>query len=348
MRVVVALLASLLLVSSARAEAGPALSVDAGADRHAISADVYGMNGAGAGLADELALPVDRWGGNLFERYNFTLGAVNTANDYFFENIADCFYFETGCDGGNTPYYQGFVKRDVDRGTRPLMQLPMAGYVAKDAPTEHPFTCGFPKAAEPAQEAFDPYDANCGNGRSGGADVPSDPTRAGVAITGADREAWIKDLAGRGVHLYELGNEPNLWNTTHHDIHPQPTTYDELWAKSRDLATAVKDDDPAAAGRRLLGVGLAELLLLRRRQHGHGVLRGATRTAPRRRQRPARELVAAAVQGAVGQPTGDGCSTTSTSTTTRRAGTARTGWTSAARCGTRPTRTPARSTRRSG
>ena len=35
--------------------------------------------------------------------------------------------------------------------------------------------------------------------------------------------------------------------STHHGFHPQPTTYDELWTKSRDLALAVKDADPGAA-----------------------------------------------------------------------------------------------------
>ncbi len=240
MRVIAACLLTLALAGPARAAAGPALSVDAAADRHAISPDVYGINGAGAQLADELALPVDRWGGNLFERYNFTLGAVNTADDYFFENIADCFYFDTGCGSGNTPYYRGFVERDVKRGTKPLMQLPMAGFIAKDAPTAHPFTCGFPKSAGGSDD-FDPFDANCGNGRT----AASDPARTSTAITDADRASWVKDLAGRGVHLYELGNEPNLWNSTHRDIHPAATTYDELWAKSRTLSTAIKDNDPA-------------------------------------------------------------------------------------------------------
>ena len=48
------------------------------------------------------------------------------------------------------------------------------------------------------------------------------------------------------MSLYELGNEPALWSHTHRDMHPQATTYDELWAKSRDYAEAVKDADPAA------------------------------------------------------------------------------------------------------
>ena len=55
------------------------------------------------------------------------------------------------------------------------------------------------------------------------------------------------DAQHGGVSIYELGNEPDLWDSTHHDFHPQPTTYDELWTKSRDLAVAVKDADPGAA-----------------------------------------------------------------------------------------------------
>ena len=55
------------------------------------------------------------------------------------------------------------------------------------------------------------------------------------------------DAQHGGVSIYSLGNEPALWDDTHHDFHPQPTTYDELWTKSRDLAQAVKGADPGAA-----------------------------------------------------------------------------------------------------
>jgi hypothetical protein len=233
---------------SALAAAGPALSVDAGADRHAISPDIYGMNFADPPLARDIGLPVDRWGGNRTETYNWRIGASNAGNDWYFENTADC--FSTGgnwCAGGNTSFgWLGQVQGDAGIGARTLLTLPMVGYVAKDAPLGHPLTCGFPRSRFPAQDGFDPYDSGCGNGRSGGAWLAPTPTDAGTPFGPADAAAWVSDATPRGVGLYELGNEPMLWSETHHALHPARATYDELWARSRDLAAAVKQADPGA------------------------------------------------------------------------------------------------------
>lgn len=244
-----ALMSVAVAVSAQEADAasGPALTVDLGAARYAISPDIYGLNFAESAIADELALPVDRWGGNGTERYNWQLGSTNLAQDYFFENIADCFLNDTDCSQGNPPYYREFVARDLARGTQALMQLPMMGFVAKNAPTDHPFTCSFPATQFPDQQSFDEFDLNCGNGISGGG-VPltANPTTASVAVGTAFAAGWVSDLKTRGVHLFELGNEPALWNDTHRDAHPDPVSYDELFAKSRALAVAVKNADTAA------------------------------------------------------------------------------------------------------
>jgi len=52
-------------IAVARAAAtGPALSVDAAADRHPISDDIYGLNSYGVdpNFAKEIRVPVQRWG----------------------------------------------------------------------------------------------------------------------------------------------------------------------------------------------------------------------------------------------------------------------------------------------
>src|SRR5258706_7397469 len=68
-------IATLALVAASgrgvRAVTGPALSINAGADQHAISPLIYGMNFAEAGLAQDVRLTVDRWGGNSTTRYNW-------------------------------------------------------------------------------------------------------------------------------------------------------------------------------------------------------------------------------------------------------------------------------------
>lgn len=198
---------------------------------------------------------MDRWGGNLFEGYNWRIGAVNTATDYFFENIADCSTSATPGDGCANS--RSTRTSWTARGGRPLIQLPMAGYVAKDAPVTHPFTCGFPTSRYPAntQQAGDPFDANCGNGIAADGVTPlaSNPTDSGVAFNQADAGAWVADLVARygradagGVPLYELGNEPGLWPATHRHVHPAATTYDELRDETVAWAGAVRDADPSA------------------------------------------------------------------------------------------------------
>src|SRR5581483_10367793 len=145
--------------------AAPALAVDGNADRHAISPEIYGLNFADASLAAELALPVDRWGGNSTDAYNWRLHSSNTGNDWFFENLPDCWNDADGwCSDGPVNGAVEFVDKDRRAGAKTLLTLPMMGYVAKDARLDHPFTCGFPASVFPDQDAFDPYDPNCGNG----------------------------------------------------------------------------------------------------------------------------------------------------------------------------------------
>ena len=249
-----ALCASLVVAPAAGAAPGPALSVDANADRHPIDPRIYGLNFADRALARRIDLPVDRWGGNTTDAYNWQLGSANTGSDYYYENVADCWNeAHSWCAGGKVLGYVEFVNKDRAVGADSLMTLPMMGHVAKDAKLAHPFTCGFPATVFGSQDSFDPFDRNCGNGLQGGSPLPSDPARDGKPVGASYSAAWVRNLVNRyggaaagGVSLYELGNEPALWSHTHRDMHPQATTYDELWAKSRDYAEAVKDADPAA------------------------------------------------------------------------------------------------------
>src|SRR6476620_3999105 len=71
----------------ASAATGPALSINAGANQHSISPLIYGMNFADAALAQDLRLPIDRWGGNSTTRYNWQNDMANHASDWLFENI---------------------------------------------------------------------------------------------------------------------------------------------------------------------------------------------------------------------------------------------------------------------
>jgi hypothetical protein len=246
-------LAMAALAVPGAAAAAPTLSVDVlGPGEHAISPDIYGMNFADPTLAAQVGLPVDRFGGDSIETYNYLNSAVNTAQDYYYENIAGCFDV-TDC---STPVFPDRDQIAADRadGAASLIQLPLMGYVAKDAPTQHPFTCGFPKTVFSTQDSFDPFDANCGNGMSGHARLdPQTPTRDGLAIDGSWDGAEVAADVARygtagqgGVRFYELGNEPALWSSTHDDMHHADETNSELISKFTAAALAVRAADPSA------------------------------------------------------------------------------------------------------
>jgi hypothetical protein len=81
----------------------------------------------------------------------------------------------------------------------------------------------------------------------------NDPQDTSTAIGPSFVTAWMRHIASRtqtasqgGVKFFALDNEPNLWPYTHRDVHPQKPTYDELWQRTRDYASAIKSQDPAA------------------------------------------------------------------------------------------------------
>jgi Glycoside hydrolase family 44 len=242
---------------------GPALSVNVSSGRRPISPHIYGMNFAPRALAKELRLPVDRWGGNSTETYNFEIGVHNTGQDYFYENIPDCWdvahnYCNPVPDASDPKGYDEFIAKDQDIGAETILTLPLMGWVSKPPPVyDHPFPCSFKVSKYGPQTDVDPFDPDCGNGISADSGQPitnNDPTDAGVAIDVATNAGnWVGELVSTygpassgGVRFYELGNEPGLWHETHRAFHPDGVSYDELWTKSRDAAIAVKAADPSA------------------------------------------------------------------------------------------------------
>ncbi|WP_307793364.1 glycoside hydrolase family 44 protein [Amycolatopsis sp. MtRt-6] len=225
--------------------AGPSLSVDLFAARHAISPDIYGMNGGDPALVAELGIPVSRWGGNATSRYNFKNHTYNTGSDWYFENIV----------AGPDNTLEAYVQRNRDRGIKQVVTVPMSGWVAKDSPSSHPFACGFPATRFPQQDSFDQWDANCGNGRLNNTDLTgAEPTDTSIPADASFAGEMVSHLVNQfgpaargGVPIYELDNEPVLWSATHRDVHPQPVSNDELGTKSTATAAAIKKADPRAA-----------------------------------------------------------------------------------------------------
>lgn len=233
---------------------GPDLTVDVTADRAPIDPNIYGMNFADESLAQELALPLNRWGGNATTRYNWRLDVQNRGSDWFFENIPNDVAPVSQLPSGSTTDL--FVDANRARGTQTLLTVPTIGWTPRTAAA---ITCGFSVGLYGAQAATDPYRTDCGNGQrpDGSAITGNDPTDTSQIVGPVFVTDWmahlrqrVGDAANGGVRYYALDNEPDLWDSTHRDVHPQPVGYDELLTRTLAYARAIKTAD---AGARVLG-----------------------------------------------------------------------------------------------
>jgi hypothetical protein len=201
---------------------------------HPISELIYGA------ASDEWSSgqSAQRIGGNPLTRDNWEIGAWNTGNDWFFENVGqDSTVFDT-------------IERAASQRHKLALVVPLIGWVAKDKTS-----VGFPREKFGAQRKHDPYKPEAGDGyRPDGTPIrPGDPTQTSIAAPPELIGAWVRKLVGleekrgfRSVQMYILDNEPALWDVTHRDVHPDPVTYDELLDRTVKYASEIRQADPAA------------------------------------------------------------------------------------------------------
>ncbi len=239
-------------IAVARAAAtGPALSVDAAADRHPISDDIYGLNSYGVdpNFAKEIRVPVQRWGGDGTTRYNWLVDSSNAGGDWYF----------MGGNGNANPTpaagADAFIDANRAAGSKSLLTVPVIGWVNRTSD----WNCSYPQSVYPNQQRYNPYvhpnGDNCGNGvdTSGHNITDTDPLTNNIQVDAAWMKGWIDHnlakygtAARGGVQIYQMDNEPSGWGNTHRDVHPGPTGYDELLGDTIPYAAMIKADDPSA------------------------------------------------------------------------------------------------------
>jgi hypothetical protein len=211
------------------------MSIDCRAKAIRISPLIYGAV-PDATKGAQLGATAARWGGNLSSTYNFEVNAWNAGSDWFFENR-------------EAPSAAQFLRENAAHGMRSALTVPMMGWVAKDQTSY-----SFPVSALGQQEKTDPYRSDVGNGKDkSGRPLTTSRERAYIPITAAYVKRWIEAIrkedaktGKRSVDMYILDNEPMLWPTTHRDVHPEPTSYDELVARTIEYGTAIREADPDA------------------------------------------------------------------------------------------------------
>ena len=256
--------------------AGPALSVDANAGRHAISPDIYGINfywdlGASgdpnkaAYAAAALNLPATgrRWGGNNMSTYHWKLDVMNLDFDWFYEVLPDTSVDASKLPDGST--FNRFADQARVSGGKIIATVPLLGWL----PKARQELCSYDIRKYGSQCKVDPYaqyhPIKCGNGivfdpvcTTGGTPrapiyIQNDPTDAYAPADESIQAEWVRYTISRygksnqgGVAIWSLDNEPIWWDLNHRDIHPDPYTYDELLALDIRYAAAIKQADPTA------------------------------------------------------------------------------------------------------
>ena len=231
-----------------------AVTVDATANVRPLNPLIFGAAFGDAARNAQVGYPLLRWGGNSVTRYNWQVDVNSTAFDYYFENIPGSHDRAHVPPQGNAA--DAFVSAARAGGANVLMTIPTIGWTPRaDSPLVHPYLAGFSIGKYGAQQSSDPYDTDAGNGvrTNGQAITGNDPHDTSVEVGPDFQKAWIAHFtatygaaAAGGVRYYALDNEVMLWNSTHRDVHPAPTTYDETWSKAASYGTAIKQQDPGA------------------------------------------------------------------------------------------------------
>jgi uncharacterized protein (TIGR03437 family) len=268
--------AILLLALTANSQTpGPLLSIDANANRHPISPDIYGIsfywtvnNDADRAAAVDIRPTVRRWGGNSTSTYHWQFDVQNIDSDWFYEVLPDTTVNAVKLPEGST--FNAFADQVRTTGGKIMGTVPILGWLPK-ARAE---MCSFNLAKYPNQCKVDPYaqyhPVTCGNGitytsacgdpsvvdgkgPSNPTFIKNDPTDAYAPSDESFQADWIRYLVSRygkanqgGVSIWSLDNEPIWWDNTHRDIHPNPYTYDEVLGLNMKYAQAIKSADPTA------------------------------------------------------------------------------------------------------
>ena len=231
-------------------QTAPTLSVDIATNRYPISPYIYGLANYGISnsFAQEIALPVARWGGDGTTRYNWQFDSSNAGFDW---------YFMSG-NGTANPTPSATVDAMITTfqpGTS-LITIPIIPYINNSGA----WNCSFPVAVYGAQQSTNPYvhvnGGDCGNSIASNGDQLLDTNiySNNLDNTAALQQGWVQHLVSKfgtaangGVQFYQLDNEPFGWGNTHRDVEPNGTTYPTIVSLGQQYAATVKSVDPTAS-----------------------------------------------------------------------------------------------------
>jgi hypothetical protein len=224
-------------------EAGSPGQVDLTIEVHAnegarpISPYVYGVNDGSQAAAAHA--PIVRNGGDRLTAFNWENNASNAGSDYEFEND-DYMCSTIPCvPTDDTPgaYIKAIVDQASAAGAASLITVPIVDYVSADtSPGGDVRNSG----TDYLQTRFEMNQA------AKGATFVYPPDGTDGNVYQDEMVHWLLGAEPGSVIRWQLDNEPDLWSSTHAEVHPVPVTYAELAQRNIAYASAIKNVDPAA------------------------------------------------------------------------------------------------------
>jgi hypothetical protein len=224
----------------ATAAATPAvtMTIDVATGHRAISPLIYGINGdksVDSGFAADLAethAGLVRLGGNRWTAYNWVNNASNAGSDYQYEN--DDYLTPSTVPGAAV---LPTVQAAAAAGAAAIVTVPINGYVSADESPPGPVQNSGPNYLQTRFKVEVPTDPN---------PLTTTPDPNAPQVYENQFVYWLKHAAPKARVLFELDNEPDLWDSTHAEVHPAQTTYAEILQKDLEYARAIKAVWPAA------------------------------------------------------------------------------------------------------
>jgi hypothetical protein len=229
-------LALLVLPIVASDAAAVTFTIDAQQNVQPISRFIYGFNQPLEG--PHACLTLSRMGGNRWTAYNWTTNASNAGSDWQFQNDA----LMGSSDTPGAAILPG-IKNAAARGAGLVITIPMAGYVSADKKGDGDVR---KSGANYLQTRFKPMLA------AKGAPFTLTPDLKAPAVYADELVNWVKSSAPqawtdpKAPIFFDLDNEPDLWPSTHAEIHPQKVTYEELVKRTVEFSRAIKAVAPKA------------------------------------------------------------------------------------------------------
>ena len=213
-------------------------TVNATKNLQIISPYIYGVNDqTKAALAHAT---ITRIGGNRMTAYNWENNASNAGSDYQFEND-DYLCGQVNCTPSHTTagaFLKAVIDQSVAANAAVVVTVPIVDYVAADtSPGGDVRNSG----SNYLQTRFKQNKPTKGSAFV----YPPDTTDGFVYED--EMVSWLTKTGEPNATLrFQLDNEPDLWSSTHAEVHPMAVTYAELAQRDVTYATAIKSVVPNA------------------------------------------------------------------------------------------------------